>query len=101
MAAHEKFLAMILANARREEASRVVLQVDNDKAEIHLLLLDGSSRPLSAPPPEILLKIIESLEKGDTDFRSSVFAATVETVSVQRGPSGILASISEWIIEHN
>ena len=101
MAAHDMFLAMILANARREEARGIVLIVENTTSQIHMLLLDGSSQPLTPPPAEVLIKIIESLEQGQTDFRSSVFAAGIEEVKVQRGPSGITASISSWTIEHN
>jgi hypothetical protein len=101
MAAHDMFLAMILTNARREEARAIVLTVENATPQIHMLLLDGSTRPLTPPPAEILIKIIESLEQGQTDFRSSVFAVAIETVDVQRGPTGMTASISSWTIEHN
>jgi hypothetical protein len=100
MAAHDMFLAMMLANAKREEARGIVLTVDNQVSRIDMLLLDGSSKQLTPPPPEILLKIIEILEDGQTQFRSSVFEATIETVKVQRGPSGMAATISSWTIEH-
>jgi hypothetical protein len=100
MATHDMFLAMILANAKREESSGIILTVENSKARIDLLLLDGSSRPLTPPPPEILVKIIDRLEDGETSFSSSVFAAQIETVTVKRGPSSIQASISAWTIEH-
>lgn len=100
MAAHDMFLAMILANARREESSGVILTVENSQSRIELLLLDGSSRPLTPPPPEILVKIIDNLEDGQTSFSSSVFMAEIETVTVKRGPSSIQASITSWTIEH-
>jgi len=100
MAAHDMFLAMMLANAKREEARGIVLSVDNENSRIDLLLLDGSSKPLTPPPSEVLLKIIEILEGGQTQFRSSVFEATIETINIQRGMSGIAATISSWTIEH-
>jgi len=94
------FLAMMLANAKRIEARGIVLTVDNQVSRIDMLLLDGSSKSMTPPPPEILLKIIEGLEKGATQFRSSVFEATIETVTVQRGSSATAATISSWTIEH-
>jgi hypothetical protein len=100
MAAHDMFLAMMLANAKREEASGIVLTVDNQASRIDMLLLDGSSKPLTPPPAEVLLKIIQILEGGQTQFRSAVFEATIEAVNVKRGPSGMAATISSWTIEH-
>ena len=101
MAAHDMFLAMILVNAKREEAQGVVLTVENSKSRIDILLLDGSSRPLTPPQPEVLVKIIDLLEDGQRAFSSSVFAVEVEAVKIQRGPSSVQASISDWSIEHN
>jgi hypothetical protein len=72
MATHNMFLAMILTNAKRAEARAVLLTVDKMQPRIDMLLLDGSSQPISAPPPDILLKIIESLDKGQTEYQSSV-----------------------------
>ena len=95
------FLAMILTNARREEARGVVLTVENAKPQIVMLLLDGTCQPLTPPPSDILVKIIESLEQGQREFQSSVFAVGIDTVDIKRGPSSMVASISEWTIEHN
>ena len=96
MAKHDMFLAMILQNARRAEARGVMLTVDRAETRIDLLLLDGSCQPLSAPPPEIMLKIIESLERGQRDYSSSVFTATIEIVHVQRGIDNTVAHIERW-----
>ena len=100
MAAHDSFLAMILANARREEAKAVVLTVENSKSRIDILLLDGSSKPLTPPPPEVLVKIMDAMEDGQRAYTSSVFAAQIEGVTFKRGPSSLQATISEWSIEH-
>ena len=100
MAAHDMFLAMILANAHREEARGVMLAVEDAKSQIHMLLLDGSTQPLTAPPAEVMVKIIESLEQGQTEYRSAVFVAEIEQVDVQRSPTGMSASISTWTITH-
>lgn len=94
------FLAMILTNAKREEARAITLTVDKMQTRIDMLLLDGSSQALSAPPPEILLRIIESLDQGQAEFRSSVYAATVEQVTVSRGADGVQAYIEVWSIDH-
>jgi len=100
MASHDSFLAMVLTNAKREEAAELTLTVEREKARIEMLLPDGSRRPLSAPPCEILIKIIESLEQGQVQFASSVYSATVEDVQVQRGVDGMVAHITRWSIEH-
>lgn len=100
MAKHDMFLAMILQNARRAEARGVVLTVERQVSRIDMLLLDGSCRPLNAPPADILLKIIESLESGQRDFSSSVFAANIETVHIQRGAENTVAHIERWTMEH-
>lgn len=101
MAAHEMFLAMILKNAQRLEAKGVLLSVDDAKPRIDMLLLDGSSQPVTPPPAGVVLKIIELLEGGQTLYRSSVFAVTIDTVQVQRGATSTHAHISAWSIEHN
>ncbi|HYF51061.1 MAG TPA: hypothetical protein VEJ63_16730 [Planctomycetota bacterium] len=100
MAAHDSFLAMILTNAKREEASSLTLVVDRDQPRIDMQLLDGSSRTLQAPPPEIMLKMIAGLEQGRMTYESSVFLVTVETVNVQRGVDNVVAHIASWMIEH-
>jgi hypothetical protein len=100
MATHNMFLAMILTNAKRAEARAVLLTVDKMQPRIDMLLLDGSSQPISAPPPDILLKIIESLDKGQTEYQSSVYSATVEEVTVSRGPDGVQAHVAVWKIDH-
>lgn len=100
MAAHDQFLAMILTNARREEATSLTLIVDRDAPRIDMQLLDGSSRALQAPPPEIMLRMIEGLEQGCKTYESSVFLVTVETVNVQRGVDNVVAHIASWSIEH-
>ena len=97
---HDMFLAMILTNAKRAEARAVVLTIDKQQSRIDMLLLDGSSQPISAPPPEILLKIIDSLDKGQTEFQSSVYSATVEQVTVSRGADGMQAHVAVWNIDH-
>lgn len=65
MASHGKFLAMVLVNAKRQEARSVVLTVEGGNARIDMLLLDGSSTPLHAPPAEVLLGIITGLDKAN------------------------------------
>ena len=94
------FLAMLLQNARRKEARGLVLTVDRSEARIDMLLLEGSSQPLTPPPAEILMKIIESLERGQRAFSSSVFDVTIEQLTVQRGVDNTVAHISSWSIEH-
>lgn len=91
---------MVLANARRQEARSVVLEVAGAKPRIELLLLDGSSRPLVAPPAEVLLEIMGALEDGQRQFSSKVFQATISEVAVQRGVDSMKAHISGWKIEH-
>ena len=100
MAKHEMFLSMVLTNARRIEARAVVLSVDGETSRIDMLLLDGSSQPISAPPSDILLRIIEDLEDGQTQFQASVHSATVEKVNITRMSDGKIAYISQWNIEH-
>jgi hypothetical protein len=100
MSKYDSFLAMILTNAKREAANSLVLSVDKDHASIQMTLPDGSVRRLSAPPPEIILCIIENLEKSCTIFESDVFLVTIETVDVQRGMDNVIAHISQWTIEH-
>jgi hypothetical protein len=100
MSKHNMFLAMVLTNAKREEASGVVLTVEGTQSRIDMLLHDGSSTPLTAPPPEILLKMIESLEQGETEFRSAVYEVTIEQVVVQRGADSMRAHVSVWNIGH-
>lgn len=94
------FLAMVLTNARRGEARAVTLSVEGEEPRIDLLMGDGSGQRLVAPPAEVLLKIMESLEAGQTSFSSSVYAATIEQVAVQRSAQGMRAEISQWSIEH-
>jgi hypothetical protein len=94
------FLAMLLQNARRKEARGLMLTVDRSIARIDMLLVDGSSLPLTPPPAEILMKIIENLERGERSFCSNVFDVTIEQVTVQRGVDNIVAHISDWSIEH-
>jgi len=43
MGMHDQFLAMILTNARREEARGIMLSVEDNTTRIDLLLLDGST----------------------------------------------------------
>jgi hypothetical protein len=95
------FLAMVLTNAKRAEASEVVLTVEADKSRIDMLLLDGSSQPLTAPPPEVLLRIIAVLEGGQNEFCSNVFTVTVEKVEVERGSGTATARIRNWSIGHS
>jgi hypothetical protein len=94
------FLAMVLTNAKREEARALTLTVDRAEVRIDMLLLDGSSRQLSAPPSEIMIKIIETLEGGERTFESSVYSITIDAVDVQRGPDNMVAYISQWNMEH-
>jgi len=94
------FLAMVLTNAKREEARALTLTIDRAESRIDMLLLDGSSRQLSAPPPEIMIKIIEALETGERTFESSIFSITIDAVDVQRGPDNMVAYISQWNMEH-
>ncbi len=100
MASHEMFLAMILKNAQRAEAKGIVLTVDQNTPRIDMLLLDGSSQPLTSPPADVVLKMIEVLEKGQTTFRSSVFIIEIHTVQVQRGATSTHAHISAWKTTH-
>lgn len=100
MASHGMFLAMVLANAKRQEARSVVLTVEALKPRIDLLLLDGSTQALAAPPAEVLLQILVSLEEGQRQFSSSVYAAHIEKVAVQRGADSVAAHISDWSIAH-
>ena len=100
MAKHEMFLAMVLANARRVEAHAVQLTVENANSRIDMLLLDGSSKPISAPPPDILLKIIEDLERGKRYFQANVFTANIEEVKVARGSTSMSAYVSHWKVDH-
>ena len=101
MASHGMFLAMVLANAKRQEARGVVLTVERDRPGIHMLLLDGSSQPLVAPPAEVLMQILTSLEEGQRQFSSNVYAASIEEVTVKREGEGMSAHISAWSIGHN
>ena len=94
------FLAMVLANARRVEARAVEFSVENSDARIDLLLIDGSSQPLSAPPAEVLLKIIDELESGKRHFQANVYTASIEEVKIARGDTSILARVSRWKIDH-
>lgn len=100
MAAHDMFLAMILKNAQRAESKGVVLTVDENGPRIDMLLLDGSSRPVTSPPADVVLKMIESLEKGETDFRSTIFIISINEVQVQRGATSTHAHISSWKTTH-
>ena len=99
MSSSDMFLAMTLKNAQRAEARGLLLSVEGDRAQIHLLLGDGSSQPLQAPPAAVVLKIIEALEDGQTEFLSSVFCATVDRVRVQRGETNVVAHIERWEME--
>jgi hypothetical protein len=100
MAAPDMFLAMILTNAKREEARRLTLSVAGDKPCIEMELDDGGTRMLSAPPVEVLIGIIQTLEQGKKVFESNVFSVRIETVSVRRGPADVVACVSKWTIEH-
>ncbi|MFH0937927.1 MAG: hypothetical protein V1899_01360 [Planctomycetota bacterium] len=100
MATYDMFLAMALTNAKREEATALTLTVEREKSRIEMLLPDNSNRTLHAPPGEILIKIIESLEQGRTTFSSNVYVAAIEDVQVQRGTDNLVARISRWRIEH-
>jgi hypothetical protein len=100
MAMHDSFLAMILTNAKREEASSLTLIVDRDQPRIDMILPDGSLRPISPPPAPIMIKIIEGLEQGARTFESNVFLVTIETVHVQRGIDNVVAQVASWSIEH-
>ena len=100
------FLAMVLTNAKRAEARAVILTVGGPgtatemHARIDMLLLDGSSQPLSAPPATILGQIIAALEQGQRVFTASVHAATIAQVNVTRAEANKIAYISQWSIEH-
>lgn len=94
------FLAMILTNAKREEARKLTLCVAGDEPRIEMELEDGSTRALSAPPVEVLIGIIQTLEQGKKVFESSVFSVQVETVSVRRGLTDVVACVSKWTIAH-
>ena len=98
MAAQEMFLAMILTNAKREEAQTVELRVDATEARIELIQSGGSRRALVAPPGEILMGLIERLEQGQREFASSVFIATVDSVQITRTPHCTQAAVSSWTI---
>ncbi len=100
MAAHDMFLAMVLTNAKRAEARAVTLTVDRQQTRIAMQMLDGSSTPLSAPPAEVMIKIIESLEQGQTVFESAVYSITIESMDVQRGTDNMSACISTWTMAH-
>jgi hypothetical protein len=100
MAAHDMFLAMILKNAQRAEAKGIVLTVDEKGPRIDMLLLDGSSRPVTSPPADVVQKMIESLEKGQRDFRSTIFIIVINDVKIQRGATSTLAHISSWKTTH-
>lgn len=100
MAMQDMFFAMILQNARRAEARGVVLTVDREESRIDMLLLDGSCQPLTAPPAAVLMKIIESLERGQRAYTSNVFTATIETVHIQRGLDNTVAHIERWNMGH-
>lgn len=94
------FLAMILKNAQRAEAKGVALSVLESKPSIHLLLHDGSSQPVTAPPADVVMKIINCLDGGQREFRSSVFIVTIETVNVMKGGTTSVAQIMQWSIGH-
>jgi len=100
MSKPDMFLAMILTNAKREEAKAVCFSVEGDRSRIDLLLLDGSSRKLAAPPPEIMIQIIERLEAGERQFESAIYSVVIERVSVRRGLEALFAEVEEWSIEH-
>ena len=97
--AHDMFLAMALTNAKREEATALTLTVEREKSRIEMQLTDNSNRTLHAPPYDILIKIIESLEQGRTTFFSNAYMAEIEDVRVQRGIDTLMARISRWSIE--
>ncbi|HYG77851.1 MAG TPA: hypothetical protein VEK08_22790 [Planctomycetota bacterium] len=100
MKTHDMFLAMVLTNAKRAEARGVMLTVDRAESRIDMLLLDGSCQPMTPPPADVLLKIIERLEQGEREFTSSVFSIVIEEVSIQRGIDNTIAHISNWSMEH-
>ena len=95
------FLTMVLVNAKRQEARSVVLAVDGSRPRIDMLLLDGSSQALVAPPAGVLLEIVASLEAGQRQFSSKVFEASISEVAVQRGADGVTARISGWSVAHS
>jgi len=97
---HDMFLAMVLTNAKRAEARGVVLTIDRAEARIDMLLLDGSSQPMTPPPAEILMKIIANLERGEREFVSHVFVILIDDVTIQRGPETTVAHIAKWSMEH-
>jgi hypothetical protein len=91
---------MVLVNAKRQEARSVVLTVEGGNARIDMLLLDGSSTPLIAPPAEVLLGIIAGLDKGEREFSSNVYETNVQEVTIQRGTDSTRAQISRWDVGH-
>jgi hypothetical protein len=100
MAAPKMFLAMILTNAKREEARALTLRVEHSRPAIDMMLADGGTRQLSPPPAEIMVGIIELLENGETLFESSVYSVTIEEVQVQRTDCAMIAHINNWTVEH-
>lgn len=94
------FLAMIMKNAQRAEASGVALSVMETKPSIHLMLANGSTQPVTAPPADVVLKIIDCLQSGQREFRSSVFIVTIEAVNVMKGGTTNVAQITQWNIGH-
>jgi hypothetical protein len=70
------------------------------KPSIHLMLHDGSTQPVTAPPSDVVMKIITCLESGQREFRSSVFIVTIETVNVMKGGTTNVAQITQWSIGH-
>jgi hypothetical protein len=100
MAAHDMFFAMILTNAKRREARELELTVKQAQVRIDMLLPDGSSQPLVAPPLEVLAQIIASLEQGRRQFTSTAYDAAVEEVEIKHNGEDVAARISRWTVEH-
>jgi len=100
MAGPGNFLAMVLVNAKRKEARSLLLAVEGENARIEMLLPDGASQPLVAPPADVLLRILGSLEDGEREFSSSVYQVSVQEVAVTRGLDSVQARISAWSMGH-
>lgn len=100
MSKPEMFIAMVLTNAKRKEAKSVCFTVEGDRTRIDMILLDGSSSKLPAPPPEIMIEMIETLEQGQRRFESAIYAVAIQKITVRRGLEAMLAEVEAWEIEH-
>src|SRR5437879_4587113 len=97
---HDTYLAMILANAKRADASALLLVAEPAPARIAMLMPDGESKPFPAPPGEIVRGLIELLEAGEREFAASVYSACVQEVEIDRAAGRLSARIGSWSIEH-